>query len=100
MAIIPSVPGNWGGEASPYGSYTTTGTVTGAAVTLSPPGWYWIKTGAHNTVQSTAVSGTTTVTLLPASTTGTVYSDGTSTIVNDSTGGTAANYAKILLDTA
>lgn len=95
IPIWPTSPGNWGGSTSPMGSYSATGTVTGAVVTLGV-GWWKVWTGAHNTVTEVAVSGTTTVTSIPASSQGVVFSDGTATIVNDSTGGTAAHYAQIL----
>jgi len=84
----------WGSENSPYGTYFTTGTVTSAAVTLAA-GWWWVLTGAHNTVQAKP-DATNAVTILAVSSRGNVFSDGTFTIVNDSTGGTAANYAQIL----
>lgn len=98
--MIPIVPSaglvNWGTTDSIYGSYTATGTVTGATVTLGP-GWWAVFTGAHNTVQGVVTSGTTTATFVGASSSGIVPSDGNSTIiVNDSTGGTAAHYAQLL----
>lgn len=86
----------WGNVDSPWGSYTATGTVTGATLTLAA-GWWAVFTGAHNTCQGVVSSGTTTATMVAASGAGIVFSDGASTIiVNDSTGGTAAHYAQIL----
>lgn len=99
MAITAYVPGGWGEESSPYGSYTATGTVTGAAVTLGA-GWWFVATGAHNNVIHSYNPGTASVTAIGTSSAGMVFSDGVNTtITNDTTGGTAAHYAKLLLDT-
>lgn len=99
MAILSTVPGVWGGETSPYGSYLATGTVTGATVTLGA-GWWFVTTGAHNTVVHSYNPGTASVTAIAASGAAMVFADGSNTvIINDSTGGTAAHYAKLLLDT-
>lgn len=85
----------WGYQGAPWSSYKATGTVTGATVTLDA-GWWMVVNGAHNTCQGVVSSGTTTATFIAASKAGLVFSDGNSTIiVNDSTGGTAASYAKI-----
>lgn len=99
VPMFPSPPGNWGGETSPWGSYSATGTVTSAAVTLGAVGWYQVVTGAHNTVQAIPVVGTTTITLCPASSSEFIYSDGAVLIINDGTGGTAAHYAQLLGNT-
>lgn len=97
---VPIIPDaglvTFGTTDSVFGSYTATGTVTSATVTLAP-GWWGVLTGAHNTAQYVVNSGTTTVTAVAASGFGHVYSDGNSAIiVNDSTGGTAAHYFQIL----
>jgi hypothetical protein len=100
MAILSTVPSTWGSEASPWGSYTATGTVTAGAVTLGA-GWWFVICGAHNTVQQIYNPGTASASAIAASGAGMVFSDGTNTVIlNDSTGGTAAHYAKLLLDTA
>lgn len=97
IAIWPSEGAiGWGTQGSPFGSYTATGTVTGAAVTLGA-GWWAVFTGAHNTVIGNYNPGTSTATFIAASGNGIVFSDGaTVVILNDSTGGTAAHYAQIL----
>lgn len=97
VPIVPSAGAvAWGSEASIWGAPLTSGTVTSAVVTLAP-GWWLVKTGAHNTVVGVASAGTTTFTFGAASTTTIVPSDGATTlIINDGTGGTAANYAQLL----
>ena len=84
----------FGTENSPWGTYFTTGTVTSAVVTLAA-GWWWVLTGAHNVV-TFKPDATNAVTVLAVSSRGIVFSDGNMQIVNDGTGGTAANYAQIL----
>lgn len=96
VPIVPGVSATFGSEASVFGSYTATGTVTSATLTLAP-GWWGVLTGAHNTAQYVPSGGTTTVTAVAASGFGHIYSDGyTAQIVNDSTGGTAAHYFQLL----
>ena len=72
IPIWPSVGlQTWGNTESPWGTYTATGTVTSASVTLAA-GWWEVFTGAHNLVLGIVNSGTTTVTMVPVSGAGVV----------------------------
>lgn len=95
--IFPNVSTTYGAEASPFSTALFTNSTASSAQLLSPPGFYFIVTGAQNNVQFTDNMGTTYRTLIPVSSQGMVWSDGTTVqITNTSTGGSSARYYQIL----
>lgn len=96
VLIYPNVESTYGNVDSVFESELHSVTTASSATVLSPPGFYFVVTGAHNTVQYTPDAGTTFRTLVGTSSGGMVFSDGKTTqITNDSTGGTSAFYTQI-----
>ncbi len=98
VAIWPSgsqvAVGYPGAGTNPIGARTATATTANASLTL-PAGWFYIVTGAHNTVTLTYAASTID-TILPVSSAGLIFSDGQNfAILNDGTGGTAAHYYQL-----
>lgn len=96
--MFPTSPGTYGGTTSPFGTENVTNSnSTATRAALSPPGFWMVTTGAHNTVRYSPDSLNTFRTLIAASSAGVVWSDGYSVdIYTDATGGTSARYTQIL----
>lgn len=99
VPIVPDVAlagSTYGSGASMFDTEATTVTTASSATVLSPPGFYFVITGAQNSVQYSPDGGGTYRTLLPASSESMVWSDGiTVQVTNTSTGGTSARYVRI-----
>lgn len=97
IQVFPPSPGNFGSSTSPVGTEQSSTTTATASLVLSPPGFYMVQTGAHNTVRYSPDSGNTRRQLIGTGAGGVVWSDGQNVdIYNDATGGTVAHYAQIL----
>ena len=84
-----------GGYGSPFGAPQTI-TLAANATHVLPYGTWIISTGAHDTVTFTYASATT-ITVLAASSVGTVISDGTNVeVLADATGGTSTVLIPVL----
>ena len=96
IMIFPTSPGTFGTETSPFATENKSTSTSTASLVLSPPGFYMVLNGAHNTVRYSP-DGTTRRTLIAASAGGIVFSDGQNVdIYNDATGGTTTFYTQIL----
>ena len=97
LNIFPNTSATYGTESSPFSTAQFSTTTGNSATVLSPPGFYFVVTAAHNTVQFTPDMGATTTNIIGTSSTGMVWSDGlTVQIKNDATGTTSARYYSIL----
>ena len=97
VQVFPPSPGNFGSSTSPFGTENVSTSTATATITLTPPGFYIIVTGAQNLVQYSPNSGGLWRTLVAASTTELIWSDGQNMrIYNTSTGGTTTFYTQIL----
>ena len=84
-----------GSYGSPFGPVNTI-TLAANGTHVLPYGNWLVETGAHDTVTH-AISAGTTLTVLPATSTGYVVSDGTNVeILADATGGTVSTYLQVL----
>lgn len=97
LLIYPNSLTTYGAEASVFGATQNNTTTASSAQTITPPGFYFVITGAHTTVQFTPDNGGTYNNIVAVSSTGMIFSDGQSVqLKNDATGGSTARYWQIL----